>query len=77
MPFYATVTGVGRKQDGFYISDTTGFAVYKPADVREHAHIFFGKMVGGRFFCFLLFQETLAAGYLDCLLIVMAPITLW
>jgi len=32
MPFYATVTGVGRKQDGFYISDTTGFAVYKPAD---------------------------------------------
>ena len=35
MPFYATVTGVGVKQDGFYISDTAGFAVYKPADVRE------------------------------------------
>ena len=35
MPFYATITGVGVKQDGFYISDTAGFAVYKPADVRE------------------------------------------
>jgi len=32
LPFFATVSGVGNKQDGFYIFDSTGSAVYKPAD---------------------------------------------
>jgi N-acetylneuraminic acid mutarotase len=31
-PFYATVSGVGLKEDGFYIFDKAGSAVYKPAD---------------------------------------------
>eukprot|EP00040_Diaphanoeca_grandis_P039871 m.260414 g.260414 ORF g.260414 m.260414 type:complete len:582 (+) comp39860_c0_seq1:108-1853(+) len=32
LPFYATVNGVGTKEDGFYILSTTGSAVYKPKD---------------------------------------------
>ena len=31
-PFYATVSGVGAKEDGFYIFDKAGSAVYKPAE---------------------------------------------
>jgi hypothetical protein len=31
-PFFATLNGVGKDEDGFYIFSTVGSAVYKPAD---------------------------------------------